>query len=53
MSRYWPQRRELPGEQGMRGGWYWLLLDTRTGDYVEGFKFDTREEAMSAVEVLP
>ena len=51
-SRYWPQRRELPGEQGMSGGWYWLLLDRQTGDYVPCVKFDTREEALALVEVL-
>jgi hypothetical protein len=52
-SRYWVQRRELPGEQGMLGGWWWLVLDTRTGDYLEGMKFATREEALVvALEVL-
>lgn len=54
MSRYTVQRRELEvgHEHGfVTAGWFWLILDRRTGDYAQGFRFDTREEALAMIEL--
>lgn len=49
--RYGVERCELENEHGSVG-WWWLLVDRRTGEYCQGWKCETRDEALAVVRLL-